>query len=328
MQNFWKKLIKPTYVLAPMAGVADSAFRQVCKSYGADVVYSEMASATALVYNPKKTLQMLVSDKKEQPYVVQLFGGEPKHFAVAAKLITVKGVPRNSNGILRFAQNDTLIPNGIDINFGCPVKKVQKQGAGAVLMNDLKKSREIIKAVINNTELPVSIKTRSRVGQVGLLEFLDNIKDLDIKALMIHGRSMKQGFSGSIDTRIIREARNYFGGIILANGGIYSYSDSIEMLEKTEADGVGIAHGALGRPWIFKAVRTGQSVNRSKKAIFKVAIKHAELACKLKGEQGIIEMRKHLCWYVRGLPGAAGLRQDLVKVESLDDIRDILRKNI
>jgi len=338
MENFWEKLKKPLqpgsgraiYALAPMAGVADSAFRQICKSYGADVVYSEMASVTALVYSPKKTLEMLRFNEKERLYVVQLFGSEPKHFALAAKLISTKGVPVNSNGILPLrqaqGQNDNRVPDGIDINFGCPVKKVQKQGAGAVLMNDLKKSKDIIKAVINSTNLPVSIKVRTKVGQVSVLKFLDYVSGLDIKAVMIHGRSLNQGFSGPIDTGIIKKARNYFSGIILANGGIYSYDDAIKILEETRADGLGIAQGALGRPWIFKAVRTGQSIDRSKKAIFKAAIKHAELADKLKGESGILEMRKHLCWYVRGLPGAGKLRQELIKVESLEDVRKILRR--
>ena len=191
-------------------------------------------------------------------------------------------------------------------------------------MNDLKKSKEIIKAVINSTGLPVSIKIRSKAGEINVLKFLDNVSDLDIKAVMIHARTLAQGFSGPVDTKIIKKTRNYFNGIILANGGVYSYADAIKLLNETKADGIGIAQGALGTPWIFKAVRTGQSVKRSKRAIFKAAIKHAELAHKLKGKTGIIEMRKHLCWYVRGLPGASKLRQELIKVNSLSEIRSIL----
>ena len=138
---------KPIYALAPMAGVTDSAFRQICKQFGADVVYSEMISTTAIVYNSKKTLALMKFDKKERPYVVQLFGAKPEHFARAARIVAEK-----------------IKPDGIDINFGCPVKKVQKQGAGAVLMNNSKLAREIVEATINNTKLPVSIKIRSRVG--------------------------------------------------------------------------------------------------------------------------------------------------------------------
>ncbi len=308
MKNFWLKLKRPIHALAPMAGYTDSAFRQICKSFGAEVVYSEMASATALVYSPKKTLEILEFNKIESPYIVQLFGSKPEHFTKAVKLVIEK-----------------IKPDGIDINFGCPVKKVAKQNAGAVLMNNLKLVREIIKSVIDSMDLPVSIKTRSKVGQIDILKFLDYIKDLDIKAIMIHGRTLTQGFSGPVDWEIIRKAKDYFNGIILANGGIYSYDDAVKALDKTQAHGLGIARGALGRPWIFKAIRTGQSIEISRRPIFKVALKHAELSEKLKGEQGIIEMRKHLCWYVQGLPGARKLRQQLVKVRNLEEIKEILK---
>lgn len=354
MKNFWSKLKKPRqkggqaiYALAPMAGVTDSAFRQICKSFGADVVYSEMASATALAYAPKKTLELLQSDKKEAPYVIQLFGSNPKHFEQAVKLLTDK------KQIAKLRITNYQLPQGIDINFGCPVKKVQKQGAGAVLMDNKRKAREIMKTVINNTDLPVSIKTRTAVGKTDVLEFLEYINDLDIKAIMIHGRTFAQGFSGPIDIEIIKKARKFFNGIILANGGVgliphlhlrqgfggqaghllgkerrnksmvKEYAEWL--LDSTKADGIGIARGAMGRPWIFKAVRTGQDIERSPKAIYKVAIKHAELVEKQKGEQGIVEMRKHLCAYVQNLPGARKMRERLVKVNSLDEIRKILQ---
>ena len=308
MKSFWSKNKKSILALAPMAGVTDSAFRQICKSFGADVVYSEMASVTALSYSPKKTLEMLRFEKQERPYVVQLFGSKSEHFAKATKIITKE-----------------IKPDGIDINFGCPVKKVQKQGAGAVLMDNLKLAREIIKTTIENTGLPVSIKTRSKVGKTDVLEFLDFVSDLDIKALMIHGRTLGQGFSGPVDTKIIKKARDHFGGIILANGGINSYDDAVKILEQTQADGPGIARGAMGRPWIFKALRTGQDVKREFLPTKKIALKHAELAEKLKGKQGIIEMRKHLCWYVAGLPGARQMRNDLIRVETLEEIRRIFK---
>lgn len=337
MKNFWEKLNhchkggarKPIYALAPMAGITDSAFRQICKKFGADVVYSEMASATALVYQPQKTLRMLQSNKKESPYVIQLFGSNPKHFAIATKLLAnkkeISKLPRPRPAKRGGQIPNYQLPQGIDINFGCPVKKVQKQGAGAVLMNRLKLSREIIKSVIDNTDLPVSVKTRSKVGGVDALKFLDNVRDLDIKAVMIHARTLRQGFSGPVDTEIIKKARDYFPGIILANGGIYSYDDAVKILEATKADGIGIARGSLGRPWIFKAVRTGQSIDRSRRPIFREALRHARLAYKLNGEQGIVEMRKHLCWYVAGLPGARKMRKEFVQVNNLKDIENIIK---
>ena len=327
MKNFWQKLKNrhwPIYALAPMAGVADSAFRQICKSFGADLVYSEMASAAALVYNPKKTLELLKFSKIERPYVVQLFGSNPEHFAQAVKVIENK-----------------IKPDGIDINFGCPVKKVARQGAGAILINDWILSRAIIEAVINNTNLPVSIKIRSRVGATTALDFLKNLADLDIEAVMIHGRSMAQGQSGEVDWKIIKQARPLVKGVLLANGGVKDQVSAEELLRKTGADGVGIGQGALGKPWIFEQLeiknyppsprlrRTSQSrikggEEKTEKEILRIMLRHAKLIERLKGRQGIIEMRKHLCWYVSGWPNAGVLRERLVKAKSLADVKKIL----
>lgn len=309
MNNFWEKLGTDNILaLAPMAGVADVAFRQICKPYGVDVLYSEMASATALVYAPEKTLELVEFTKAEQPYVVQLFGSKPEHFAQASKMITEK-----------------IRPDGIDINFGCPVKKIQKQGAGAVLMKELDKAKDCIRATIDNTDLPVSIKTRAKVDDVGVLTFLEKIDNLDIKALMIHGRTLKQGFVGEIDTEVIKKARGYFGGKILANGGIDDVLEAKRVLAKTMADGLGIARGCLGRPWIFEEIKKSELINKSKDEIFELAKKHAKLVYKLKGDIGVVEMRKHLCWYVRGMAGARELRQRMVGVNSLADIDEILK---
>jgi tRNA-dihydrouridine synthase B len=305
MKNFWQKLDKPFYVLAPMAGITDSAFRQICKEFGADVVYSEMASTAALVYNPKPTLEMLKFAKIERPYVVQLFGSNPEHFTAAVKLVTQK-----------------IKPDGIDVNFGCPVKKVAKQGAGAVLMNNLKLAHEIIQVTIANTNLPVSIKCRSQVGNISVLKFLDSVKDLDIKAVMIHGRTLAQGHSGPVDFKIIKEAKKYFNGTIIANGGVKDCETAQKLLTKTGADGVGIGQGALGKPWVFREFRISNFEFRNEKRI-ETIIKHAKLVYKCKGERGIIEMRKHLCWYVGGLPRAKELRRELVKVKSIEDIKQI-----
>jgi len=327
MNNFWSKIKKPILVLAPLAGYTDSPFRQICKEFGADVVYSEMASATALFYagenlkdNP--TLELIKFIPKEKPYVVQLFGNDPKHFAKAVQIITEK---RRSGSLIPNSQ--FLIPDGIDINFGCPVPKVAKQKAGAELFKDLKRSREVIKAVIDNTDLPVSIKIRTKAGEVDCLKFLNYVSDLNISAVMIHGRTLKQGFTGPIDTAIIKKARDYFGGVILANGGINTREDAERVLAETEADGLGIGRGALGRPWIFSQLRIKNYELRMPDDIFKIALKHAKLMEKFKGKQGIIEMRKHLCWYVQGVPGAKRLREQLIQVNSLDEIKKIFKNS-
>ncbi|MEA3449700.1 MAG: tRNA-dihydrouridine synthase [Patescibacteria group bacterium] len=308
MSDFWKQFHNdnPAYVLAPLAGISDSAFRQMCKQFGADILYSEMVSATALFYSGKKTIELMNFDCKEGVYIIQLFGNETEHFKVAIEFI-IKNIK----------------PAGIDINFGCPVTKVIKQGAGITLFQDLKQARAVIKATLEATDLPVSIKTRSQVEDVDVLKFLDNISDLDVSAIMIHGRAGNAGFSGPVDAKIIKKARNYFGGKIIANGGVYNRNDAQDLLNKSEADGVAIGQGAFGRPWIFEEIKIKNTKPKTKAFIFDIALKHAELAYKLKGEQGIIEMRKHLSWYVKGLTGAKKLRERLIRVNTLDNIREI-----
>jgi nifR3 family TIM-barrel protein len=316
VNNFWlklKKQNKPILALAPMAGFTDSAFRQICKKYGADVIYSEMASATALFYNQnvKKntTLDLLKFDKqKEKYYVVQLFGANPEHFAVATRMIAKE-----------------IKPDGIDINFGCPVPKIIKQGAGSGLMKNLKGARAVIEAVLANTDLPVSIKIRTQAGTIEAAQFLKNISDLPVSALMMHGRTLKQGFAGEPDWKTVKAARKYFKGIILANGGITNLVSANKALKASGADGLGLARGVLGRPWLYKEIKQNKIINLKPKQIFKIALDHAEMENKKKGKRGIIEFRKHLVWYMQGMTGAAKLREQLVQVNSLANIKKILK---
>ncbi len=313
-KNFWLKLEKPILALAPMAGFTDSSFRQICKKFGADVLYSEMASTTALYYQEKSkvrsTLRLLkFHPTKERPYVIQLFGSNPDHFAQATRFITKK-----------------VKPAGIDINFGCPVGKIVKQGAGADLMKNLDKAYAVIKAVTDNTDLPVSVKVRAKSGEVSVLDFLKKISDLPVSAIMIHGRTLNQGFVGEPDFEIIKEARKYFKGIILANGGINDLKSAQKALQASQADGLGIARGALSRPWLFKEIKKNKSIDLDLKNISKIILKQAKSVYKKKGQAGIIELRKHLCWYMQGIRGAKKLRERLVQVESVKEIKKILRK--
>lgn len=326
--NFWQKLQKsrqPILALAPMAGFTDSAFRQVCQSFKADVLYSEMISATALHYGfLGKTKNRLrdsgaqatweiayFNPRVEKNYVVQLFGANPEHFGSAASLIDKK-----------------LKPNGIDLNFGCPAGKVIKQGAGADLMKDLKRSRAVIKAVLENTTLPVSVKIRIKAGEVGAIDFLKNIADLPVSALMIHGRSLSQGFSGKVDFSLFKKARQYFKGIILANGGINNLSDAQNALKSSGADGIGLARGILGRPWLFQEIKENRIINKSKSEIFQLVLEHAKLVEKIKGPKAFLELRKHLVWYVNGFSGASQLRSKLVTVNTYLDLKKIFNREL
>ena len=328
MPNFWKKINKPILALAPMAGYTNSAFRQICKVYGADVVYSEMASATALNFRGKKTLKFLEFNKNERPYVVQIFGNDPKYFQNAAKVIT-----------------ERIKPDGIDINMGCPAKKVFSNGSGAALMGDIEKTREIIKETVKGTNLPVSIKVRSKVDNVTAYKFVKKIKDLPISAIMVHGRSLSQGFAGEINYLQIKKIKLLYKKetklpigslvscvgvpVILANGGINTPEDAVKMLERTGADGIGIARGALTKPWLFSQTKEflekGEYQEFGLSEIKKAALKHAKMSYKSKGKHGIIEMRKYLLWYFRGFEGAREIRKELVKVESMGDIERVLR---
>ena len=352
-KNFWQKLKRPIFALAPMAGITDSAFRQICQENGADVVYSEMASVSALFFKPKRTLELLKFNKAERPFVVQLFGKDPKHFAKATRIVSEK-----------------IKPDGIDINFGCPAKKVFGHGSGCALMMDIKLAREIISAVCKNTKLPVSIKIRAGIeksilkgtfpakggstsGRKGTqnnssfnaLEFIKKTVDLPYSAIMIHGRTYEGGFSGLVDFSICEKIKKAFPKkIVLANGGINSAEEAVEILKKYPLlDGLGIARGAWGQPWIFREIKEllneihpvkyfsftknnfaeQNLLNRVKK----IAFKHAKLIYKNKGQQGIFEIRKHMSWYVKGFPGASELRRKLVMAENLKEIKQILDGN-
>lgn len=317
MKNFWIKLNKPILALAPMAGITDSAFRQICKLYGADVVYSEMASVSALFFKPKKTLDLVKFSEKERPYVVQLFGKNPEHFAKATEIIT-----------------NQIKPDGIDINFGCPAKKVFGHGSGCALMPQKELAGKIISSVCDNTNLPVSIKIRAGIGETSAIQFIENVKDLSFQAVMIHGRTYEGRFSGAVDFGVAEKIKGIIPEkIVLANGGITSPEIAKEVLEKYPTlDGLGIARGALGRPFIFDQIKSilnshsrseAGMTNYNFEKIKKVLLQHAELINEINGEYGMIEMRKHLAWGVKGFSNASELRQKLVKIKTLEDIKNI-----
>lgn len=315
IDNFWLKLKesgKPIMALAPIAGFTDIAFRQICSAYGADVVYSEMASATALFYHQEDkdndTLKLLHWDrKKEGKYVVQLFGSTPEHFALAARVVTKE-----------------IAPDGLDINFGCPVGKVLKQGAGADLMKNLPLSRQVIESVLANSDLPLSVKIRAKSGEVGALEFIKNISDLPVSALMIHGRSVSQGFVGLPDFSLVSAVRPYFKGVILLNGGVIDTISAKNALSLSGADGLGLARGVLARPWLFQEMKEGREIIYSQAEICRLLYRHASLVVSLKGESYLVEWRKQACWYVQGLPDASKLRSELVQTSSLEQLKNIL----
>jgi nifR3 family TIM-barrel protein len=311
MKTFYDKIEKPILALAPMAGYTNQPFRRICKYYGADVLCSEMASATALSYGGKKTLELLKFGKSERPYVVQLFGNDPKYFQNAARIVT-----------------QILRPDGIDINMGCPAPKVYKTGAGAALFRDQDKAIAIIEEILKGTDLPVSIKIRSRVGKYTAYKFMKKIKDYPLSAVMVHGRSYEKGFSGPIDYKTIRRIKEMVEYPVIANGGINTPEDAKKILEKTGADGVGIARGALKNPWLFLQIEeyleTGEHHEFTIREIKEAALRHAAMSEEDLGAHGILEMRKYLLWYFRGFENAKEFRRKLVEVETLEDVKKTL----
>ena len=313
MKNFWEKIKKPIMVLAPIAGVTDSAFRRVCRENGADVVYTEMTSIDALFYNSKKTLAMLKFEKKEQPVVLQLFGKRPELAVKATKTVEEAGF------------------SGIDINFGCPAKKVVAHEGGITLLKNLNLCHELVQAVCESTKLPVSVKTRISIGKgkekVTVFDFIEKIKDLPVATLMLHGRTYEQMFSGEVDYEAMRQAKLKFNGLVIGNGGLNTPEDAKKMLELTGVDGIAFARGVYGRPWIFsqtkKFLTTGHYSFPKLEKIKTIALQHAGYAYLMNGEHGLVELRKHLCWYFRGFPAAGKWRQKLVLVKTVSELKNI-----
>lgn len=327
MANFWKELDRPIKVLAPMAGYTDSAFRTLCRSYGADVVITELVSADAVFYHAKnwfkdekgewqskkgkdETLAMLKFVEKERPIAIQLFGKFPEKFAFASEWIT-----------------KNLKPDGIDINMGCPARKVVGSDHGAALMKYPALAAEIVAAVKNNTDLPVSVKTRlGWENQDQILEFAPVLVNAGIDALIIHGRTYKQGFSGEADWDNIYEVKKMFPElIVIGNGGLKELPTDGQSNEKWKIkngkcllDGFAIGQATFGKPWIFSK----DDVDLAE--LKRIISLHAKLAFETKTELGIIEFRKHLLAYLKGFPGAKELRKEAVSVTNLQDVNRVI----
>ena len=321
MKNYLQDLKKPILMLAPMAGYTDSAFRIVCKSQGANLLMTELVSADAIFHFANKnrvlkkspTYKLMEFQKAEMPIIVQLFGKHPEKFAVAAAWI-----------------EKNLSPAGIDINMGCPAKKVVGSDHGATLLRDQERGVAVVKAVRKSTSLPLSVKTRlgwERDDEI--LEFAPKLIVAGVNALIIHGRTYKDGFSGEARWEKIYQVKNEarsknHGTIVIGNGDIREYKDINKRLKNL--DGVAIGRGAAGNPFIFNKEYIGLSEEKKIDLKKKIILEQAGLALDNKGEKGIIELRKHLLSYFRGHERAKELRKEFVKVKNLADIKDVLKQ--
>ena len=336
-KNFWQKLKRPIKVLAPMAGYTDSAFRLMCKKFGADVVVSELISADAIAFgklsviptSPRlrgagsNQLSVKVTGKKnnstadllsfyeaERPFVVQLFGKNTANFAKATKWITAN-----------------LKPDGIDINMGCPARKVVGSDHGAALLKNPALAVEIVKAVRENTTLPVSVKTRLGWEKDDeILEFAPLLADAGINAIIIHGRTYKDGFSGVARWKNIYKVKEILGkNIIVIGNGDVGINDNCQMIyDKNLIDGYAIGRASFGKPWAFCEAEDKLKVESRK--LKEIILEHAKLAEKSKGDKGIVEFRKHLLVYIKGFSNAKKIRLEAVKVSNVADVEKILER--
>ncbi len=303
-------VIPTSAVLGPMAGVTDASFRSICRKFGCGFTYSEMVSAKALYYNDKKTEQLIFPQENESPYAVQIFGSDPEIMALAAKKIS-----------------DMKVCRIIDINMGCPVPKVAGNGDGSALMKTPGLAGEIVRAVSEAVDIPVTVKIRKGWddSSVNAVEMAGVLEENGAKAITVHGRTREQYYTGKADWDIIRDVKNNVSVPVIGNGDVFEFEDIERMLDYTGCNAVMIARGALGNPFIFSGERPGVD------KIIDTALCHMESIVRHKGEYiGIREARKHISWYIKGLYGAAKAKNDVNCSESVEQIYEILenlRKN-
>lgn len=302
------------YILGPMAGVTDLPFRLLCREQGAGLLCMEMVSAKAIYYNNRNTESLLEIHPDEHPVSLQLFGSDPKIMSEMAK---------------RIEERPFAI---LDVNMGCPVPKVVKNGEGSALMKNPALVYEIVSALVKAIDKPVTVKIRKGFDDdhVNAVEIAKIIEEAGAAAIAVHGRTREQYYSGKADWDIIRQVKEAVSIPVIGNGDVTSPQKADELVRQTGCDGIMIARGAQGNPWIFSEMihweETGKLPPRpDKDEIRKMMLRHAWLQLEYKGEfSGIREMRKHVAWYTKGLKGAARLREKVNEVESLEELENLL----
>lgn len=315
--------------LAPLAGVSDRAFRRVCRACGADFSVSEMVSAKALCYEQKAKKEhrsvtgLLASvHAGETPMAVQIFGHEPEFMAEAARLIT-------QNEYIGCVSE--VPPSAIDINMGCPVKKVTANGEGSALLKNPVLAGEIIEAVVKATHLPVTVKIRAGWDKdsINAVEMARVAEASGASMLCIHGRTREQMYEPGVNREVIAAVKAAVSIPVLGNGDIYTAEDALSMMRDTGCDGVMIARGAMGNPWIFseiRAVLSGETYTYPPiSERFAVALAQVREMIEEKGERvGVAEAKKHLAWYCHGMEGAAATRSRIMQAEGYAELEEIM----
>jgi tRNA-dihydrouridine synthase B len=309
-------LIDPPFVLAPLAGTTDSPMRRVCRRMGASLVWTEMVSAEGIIRGDSKTHRLLAFHPDERPIAFQLFGSRPDSMGAAAAALSRLG------------------PDLIDINVGCPARKVVRSGAGSALMRDLGRLEEVARAVVEASGPPVTAKIRSGWDEasVNAPAAALVLADAGVSALVVHPRTGVQGFKGAPDWSVIRDVRAASPVPVIGSGDVRTPEDAVRMLEETSCDAVMIGRAAVGNPWIFAgaaALWRGSDLPgpASLADRMELAVEHLGLMVEAKGERsGVLEMRKHIVAYLRGFPGASALRGELVRIEGSEAVRARLKQ--
>ena len=299
-------------LLAPMAGITSLPYRRIMKSFGAALVYTEMISANGLIREGKKTRELLDSSADEEPLAIQLFGDDPQVLAQAAKMV-------HHDGVL------------LDINMGCPVKKVIRSGAGSSLLKDPLRIARIINAVKTSYDKPLTIKIRSGWDQdsINFLEVGRIAQESGVDAITLHPRTRAQGFAGKANWQHIGELKEALDIPVFGSGDIFDEEDALRMLEETGCDAVMIGRGGYGNPWLIRNIlqrlKGNQSHPPSKKEVYQTARQHLKIHLEHFGERkALFEMRKHLCWYVKGMDGSGQFRARLQKATTCETLATLV----
>ena len=306
--------LKNNIILAPMAGLTDLPFRRICEMYKPGLVVTEMVSGKALQYNDEKTKKLLNMEDEARPISAQVFGSDVEAMRYAAKYVSE-------------------IADIVDINMGCPAPKVVKNGDGSKLLLDLKKVEEITKAVVESSKVPVTVKIRKGWDNehIVAVDVAKIVEKAGAKAITVHGRTRSEFYTGKADWDIIKKVKEEVSIPVIGNGDIKTPEDAKKILEYTHCDGIMIGRGVLGNPWLIEQIQTyleNGSVREIKnEERMEIIFKHIDLEVKEKGENvGIKEMRKHICYYLKGLPMASEIRNRINKLETEKEVKETLKE--